>query len=49
MSASAHPIERKERTLTGSSNASMRTNLNDKLSKLHIKHQAEMDFLEDMR
>ena len=38
-----------ELRLTGSSNASMRTNLNDKLTKLHVKHQAEIDFLEDMR
>ena len=38
-----------ERQFTGTSNASMRTNLNDKLTKLHVKHQAEIDFLEDMR
>ena len=38
-----------ERTFTGSSNASMRTNLNERLAKLHVKHQAEIDFLEDIR
>ena len=46
---SPSPLPPQERTFTGSSNASMRTNLNDQLAKLQVKHQAEVDFLEDMR
>ena len=49
LSLPASPLPPQERTFTGSSNASMRTNLNDQLAKLQVKHQAEVDFLEDMR